>query len=228
MKAATSLGSIVLLVCSVVPAEAQTPVVPTFDPEDPRTSFTAMAEYLSAAGGQWRSPNPNYDASRPASPPAFGLWFVWVAERRVLELSIVVHHADSSTTLSSKGQWVWHPGESRLTYLMIGRNGSVTEGTTAFTEPSTFTTVATFFRPNGRSSETRDENVLVSGSIHRNETFEPDQDGTWQSRGVYEWRRVRSRSGLNRSEPGSLTPDARESRSRSRNQRFGNRIGSIQ
>lgn len=176
-----------LFLCVSQPVAAQT--VPTFDPSQPRSSFQAMAEYLAADGGQWRAPNPNHDPARPNSPPAFGLWFDWVAQQRKLELRIVVHAADS-TFLSSSGDFVWHPAEQRISYRMVGRNGSLTEGTTDFTDASTFRTVATFHRPNGRSTVHRDENLLVSPSVHRNETFQQDSTGAWVSGGVYEWTRT--------------------------------------
>ena len=177
----TRIGFLVIaLFVSLVPAaEAQSASVPTFDAANPRSSFAAMAEYLSTGSGQWRSPNPNHDATQARSAPAFGLWFAWDVERRTLELSIVVHYADS-TVLSSKGQWVWHPTKHELKYQMIGRNGSLTEGVTELTEPSTFTTTATFHGPNGRT---------VNDSVHRNETFVQGEDGSWQSQGVYQWTR---------------------------------------
>ena len=162
--------------------------VPSFDPDDGNASFEAMAEYLARDGGRWRSDNPNYDPNRVNSPPAFGLWFTRALNGRVLDLRIVVHYADS-TVVSSEGQWAWHPGESRLTYRMVGRNGSLTEGTTDFERPSTFTTVTTAYSRRGNASVHRDDNVLVDDSLHRNETFRRNTDGSWTSEGVYEWRR---------------------------------------
>lgn len=177
----------VLLMCFLTPPLAAQ-ALPTFNPADSRASFQAMSEYLSADGGQWRGANPNHDPERDKSPPAFGLWFDWVHEEQILELRIVVHF-EESTLISSSGHFVWHPGERRVAYRMVGRNGSLTEGTTDFTDSSTFRTIATFFRPDGQSDVHRDLNMLVSHSVHSNETFARDSTGAWQSGGVYEWHR---------------------------------------
>ena len=172
---------------ATIEAQAQ---IPSFDSDDPQAAFSAMAEYLSRDGGRWRAANPNHDGSRAESPPEFGLWFDWVLEQRTLELRIVLHYSDSSV-VSSGGYWVWHPGEEELSYVMIGRNGSLTEGTTDFPNATTFTTVATLYRPGGTASVHRDDNVLVIETVHRNETFRRDEAGVWVSQGVYEWYRTR-------------------------------------
>lgn len=186
MRQVRWLLAVWVLSMSPVPGlEAQ---VPSLDGDDPQAAFHLMAEYLSRDGGRWRGANPNHDASNGRSPAEFGLWFRSVLEGHVLELSIVLHYADS-VVVSSAGSWVWHPGAGELRYQMVGRNGSLTEGTTEFPDPRTFTTLATLLLPDGRTSEHRDDNVLVDGNLHRNETFQRDPSGDWVSRGIYDWHR---------------------------------------
>jgi hypothetical protein len=165
------------------PASGQ---VPTFDPSDARASFAAMAEYLARDGGRWRSANPSHDGSA-SSPREFGLWFARRLEGSVLEIQIVSYFPDR-TVVSSHGQWTWHPGLRELRYITTHRGGGVTEGTTTFPDSVTFQTTAIRFGRAGRSSEVRDDNVLVSENVHRNETFARDGE-RWLSGGVYEWRR---------------------------------------
>lgn len=150
-----------------------------------------MAEYLSADGGQWRASNPNRDPARGNAPPAFGLWFEWLPQHLRLELRIVVHFSDT-TRISSTGQFAWHPRDQSVRYGMSGRNGSFTEGTTSFLNSSTFQTFATYHTRNGTATSHRDDNWIVDDSTHRNETLQLDSAGTWQSRGVYTWRRTGS------------------------------------
>lgn len=160
--------------------------VPVLDTSDAQAAFMAMGEYLARDGGRWRAPNPNADGSAN-TPPAFGLWFSRHLDGRVLELEIVIHFADR-TVVSSHGQWTWHPGRGEVTYVMTDRRGGLTEGTTTFPDPATFRTIATHFGRRGNTAEQRDDNVLVSEDLHRNETFQRDGD-RWVSGGVYEWRR---------------------------------------
>lgn len=164
--------------------------LPRFEARDPEASFAAMAEYLARDGGRWRASNPNHDPDR-GTPPEFGLWFERHLDGRVLQLRIVVHYADR-TVVSSHGQWSWHPGRGELHYLMTDRGGGVTEGVTTFPEPAMFRTEATRYGPDGLTAEHRDDNLLVSDSLHRNETFAV-KDGFATSGGVYEWRRVTSK-----------------------------------
>ena len=183
MKCLTWLLSVVVAVLVVVRVEAQ---VPRLDDATPEASFDAMAEYLARDGGRWVAPNPNHDGSG-ASPPEFGLWFERDVNDRLLELRIVVMFSDR-TVVSSRGHWAWHPAREELVYVMVDRGGGVTEGATTFPDARTFKTLATRFAGNG-SSEHRDDNVLVSPDLHRNETFHREGED-WVSGGVYEWRRV--------------------------------------
>ncbi len=162
--------------------------VPRLDGSVPNASFEAMAEYLARDGGRWVAVNPNHDGSEQ-SPPDFGLWFERDVGGRFLELRIVVQYADRAV-VSSRGHWTWHPGRQVLTYVMVDRGGGVTEGSTTFPDARTFRTLATRFTEDA-SSEHRDDNVLVSPDVHRNETFRREGD-EWVSGGVYEWRRVKN------------------------------------
>lgn len=59
-----------------------------------------------------------------------------------------------------------------------------------------YTTLATCHARNGTSSSHRDDNWIVDDSTHCNETFQRDSAGTWQTQGVYTWRRSSSRATL--------------------------------
>lgn len=164
--------------------------VPSLDPLEPQRSFVAMAEYLSADGGRWRAPNPNYDPEAPRGPSHFGLWFDWHPELQLLELRIVTHLGES-TRVSSQGRWAWHPGAESLRYVMSSRGGRYADGETTFEAPHTFTTVATTYRTGDAPVKHKDENVLVSPELHRNLSFREVEDDVWANQGTYEWRRVR-------------------------------------
>lgn len=187
MRILSAISMIIPMVLCCAATQAQVEV-PRFDAAQPEAAFRAMAQYLSAEGGRWRADNPNYDEGNERSPPAFGLWFEWDSELEVLSLEIVVYFSDR-TLVSSSGQWLWHPGNEQLDYTTKNRNGSLSRGTTDFSEPSTFTTTATLYGRSGKSSVHRDVNRLVGPSVHHNETFAAQPDGSWQSQGIYEWRR---------------------------------------
>lgn len=162
--------------------------VPDFSQLSGREAFAAMAEYLSRDGGRWRADNPNHDGTA-STPPAFGLWFAQELRGRVLTLQIVVHYPNR-VVVSSTGRWAWHPATDQLSYEMVDRAGGLTEGLTAFPESAVFRTVATRYADGSPPTRHRDDNLLVSGDVHRNETFEDTEEG-WVSRGVYEWIRTR-------------------------------------
>ena len=187
MRSPAALLLAALVVFSSLPGQAQV-AVPEFDEAQSEQSFRDLAGYLSAEGGRWRAENPNYDEGNERSPPAFGLWFEWDSRLEVLSLEIVVHFPDR-TVVSSSGGWLWHPGTNALDYTTKNRNGTLSRGTTEFSEPSIFTTVATLYGRSGKSSVHRDVNRLVSPSVHHNETFVALPDGSWHRRGVYEWHR---------------------------------------
>lgn len=171
-----------MLAVDAFPCSAQ---LPDFDPSDPVASFDAMGEYLTRDGGRWVAANPNYDGTE-SSPSAFGLWFERDVNGLFLELRIVIHFADR-TVVSSRGHWAWHPVRHELTHVMVDRGGGVSEAVTTFADTRTFVTLATRAGADG-NTEHRDENVIVSPDLHRNETFRRNGD-EWVSGGVYEWRR---------------------------------------
>ena len=187
MRTSAVLLLAALAVFASLPSQAQV-AVPQFDEAQPEQSFREMARYLSADGGRWRADNPNYDEDNERSPPAFGLWFEWDSGIEVLSIEIVVYFPDR-TVVSSSGGWLWHPGTEALDNTTKNRNGSLSRGTTEFSEPSTFTTVATLYGRSGKASVHRDVNRLTSASVHHNETFVALPDGSWHSRGVFEWHR---------------------------------------
>ncbi len=174
------------LVLAMDPVSAAAQVAP-FDTTDGQASFLTMSEYLTRDGGKWRAPNPQHDGSA-RSPEAFELWFDSHFSGRILQIQIVVQYADR-TVVSSHGQWMWHPGAGELRYLVAHRGGAVTEGVTTFPNATTFVTLATRTGRNGVVREQRDDNVMVSPSLHRNETFRMEAGG-WTSGGVFEWSRL--------------------------------------
>ena len=128
-------------------------------------------------------------AATASSPPAFGLWFTEELGGRVLNLRIVIHYPDRDV-VSSSGRWAWNPATSQVSYRTVDRGGGLTEGVTTFPDAAVFRTVATRYSQRGPPSNHRDDNLLVSADVHRNETFEETAQG-WVSRGIYEWIRTR-------------------------------------
>ena len=97
-------------------------------------------------------------------------------------------HYPDRTVISSFGHWTWHPGRNELSYMMTDRAGGLTQGVTTFLDSKTFRTEAVRFGPGGSTAMHRDDNVVISEALHRNETFRLD-GGRPTSGGIYEWRR---------------------------------------
>lgn len=149
--------------------------------------FDSMADYLSRGSGKWTGENTKHDPANPRSPRAFGLWFERPLES-LLTIQIVAYLGDS-TILSSQGIFAWHPVKEHFVHIASDRGNGYSEGISEFPTDSMFVSTMVGHRPNGKISQHKDENFIVSEDVHRNTSYNKDENGNWVKLNDWTWTR---------------------------------------
>ena len=149
--------------------------------------FEAMATYLTKDSGKWTGINKQYDASKPNSPKAYGLWFERPL-KNLLTLKIVAYIGDS-TRISSEGIFSWHPVKQKFVHITADRGNGYAEGHSSFPNDSSFISTMIIYRPDGKFYHHKDENFIQDENTHSNISYTKDASGTWVEQGRWTWKR---------------------------------------
>lgn len=161
--------------------------------EDSTTLLEEFAGIL-VAGGEWRSPNPDY-RNEPAAPSHFALRYRWGPGRRQVIGELVGVFAKSEET---PVYWTIYsyldPLTNALEVLQIGAGGAVAKGRMTMGVDGRRVIDQVFVGTDGSSRSVRHVDTFdESGDRFRSDVMEKDENGNWQKVREWTWMRARNR-----------------------------------
>lgn len=180
---ATLLVSVLL--CIAGTANAETPVLHPLQ--------IHMQQWLQGSG-QWRSPNPNYDASGSAGSGfrEYGINWSWEPERKYMSGEITGVKPDGTQARFWTLFAFYNPVTRQVLFQQIGRDGTLITGEDPVrTEPLRYGETERFetieYSTNGQIKLTRHDNVFQDDGTHTSMVYERDESGAWALIAQWKW-----------------------------------------
>ena len=146
-------------------------------------------------GGEWRTPNPNYEAGSP-TPSEFILRYRWGPHEQHMVGQLLGHF---ETTEGTEERLFWslyaihNPVTDDVSVSQIGANGALAEGRIEMSDDGKHIIEQTLYGPDGSTKELRHEEAFADdGESYSSDVFERDESDGWRK--VREWTWTRETS----------------------------------
>lgn len=142
--------------------------------------------------GDWRTPNPDYDAENGGDPIVeYSVIWAWDDLRQSMHGELAGLRADGSRIRLWDLYAFYNPVAREVLYLQIGRGGAYIEGRSPVREAplevgETESLVTTMYRPDGSRVTARHDNVFYGDGTHFAEVFVLE-NGEWQPARRWHW-----------------------------------------
>lgn len=158
-----------------------------------------MQQWLQGSG-QWRSPNPNYDAGRSGGFKEYGINWTWHPARKYMAGEITGVTPDGAQTRFWSMYAFYNPVTQRVSFQQIGRDGTlVTADDAVRAEPleygETERLETTEYSATGETKLTRHDNVFREDGTHTSSVYERDESGVWALTAQWKWTLVETDDG---------------------------------
>ena len=165
--------------------------------ESSSATHTKLAALFGALidGGEWRTPNPNYETGSPA-PSEFILRYRWGPHEQHMVGQLLGHF---ETAEGSEERLFWslyaihNPVTDDVQVSQIGANGALAEGRIEMSDDGKHIIEQTLYGPDGSTKELRHEETFASdGESYISDVFERDESGGWRKVRDWVWTRTAS------------------------------------
>lgn len=164
----------------------------------PAEPTSATHEKLSALfgalidGGEWRTPNPNYEVGS-AAPNEFILRYRWGPNEQHM-VGQLLGRFEGAGGSGERLFWslyaIHNPVTDRVQISQIGVNGALAEGHIEIGDDGKHIIEQTLYGPDGSTKELRHEETFApGGESYTSDVFERDENGGWRKVRDWVWTR---------------------------------------